>query len=347
MKKITILLIVFTVQSIIAQQAYYNDVNLSLTGQDLYLELQAKISSNLNVTFNYGDVKDTMKITDENPSNSSEVLLIYGYDDAGSCTTDRTRDKADFGGSTCEYNREHTFAKSNANPGMGDVNNSTTGIGADPQNLRPADQQMNGNRGSRKFADGSGNAGNVGSNWYPGDEWKGDVARIMMYMYTRYGQRCLPSLNGSGATQGSTDMLQIYLEWNAEDPVSELEDQRNPYLENVYGNRNPFIDNPYLATIIWGGTPAEDRWNIFSVEENLFEGLTIYPNPASNVIWIQNSTIINNGIVTVYDVLGREVLQDSFNSSNTSLETSILTKGLYLIKIVSDNKQVIKKVIIE
>ncbi|MFK5982527.1 MAG: endonuclease [Flavobacteriaceae bacterium] len=347
MKKITLsLLFVLTVQSILAQQPYYNDVDLSLTGQNLFLELQSKIA-NSSGSFNYGDVRDTMKITDENPSNTSDVLLIYGYDDTGSCTTDRTRSKDDFGGSTCEYNREHTFAKSNANPPMGNTSNSTTGIGADPQNLRPSDQQMNGNRGSRKFAEGSGNAGNTGSNWYPGDEWKGDVARIMMYMYTRYGDRCLPSLNGSGTTQGSTEMLQVYLQWNVEDPVSVLEDQRNPYLESVYGNRNPFIDNPYLATIIWGGTPAEDRWNLFSVEDNLFSNLTVYPIPASEVIWIQSSTVINDGKIIIYDLLGREVIQDSLEGSKTSINTSSLSKGLYLIKVVSHNSQIIKKIIIK
>jgi len=345
MKKITLLLFVLTVQSFFAQQPYYNDVDLSLTGQDLYLELQSKIAIS-NITFNYGDVRDTMKITDENPDNSSDVLLIYGYDNTGSCTNDRSRDKDDFGGSNCEYNREHTFAKSNANPGMGDVSNSTTGIGADPQNLRPADQQMNGNRGNRKFAQGSGDAGNSGSNWYPGDEWKGDVARIMMYMYTRYGTRCLPSLNGSGATQGSTEMLQVYLQWNVEDPVSEVEDQRNPYLENVYGNRNPFIDNPYLATLIWGGTPAEDRWDLFSVEDNILNSLSVYPIPASNIIWIQNTTAINEGSIVLYDILGREVLQQSFEGLKTSINTTSLTNGLYLLRVVSGENETIKKVII-
>jgi hypothetical protein len=165
-------------------------------------------------------------------------------------------------------------------------------------------------------------------------------------MYTRYGNRCLPSLNGSGATQGSTNMLQVYLEWNAEDPVSPLEDQRNPYLENEYGSRNPFIDNPFLATIIWGGTPAEDRWNLFSVEDNLLANLEVYPNPASEVLWIQNSTIINNGSIIVYDLLGREVLQDSINTAKTSINTSTLTEGLYLVKVVSENNQIIKKVVI-
>jgi hypothetical protein len=53
------------------------------------------------------------------------------------------------------------------------------------------------------------------------------------------------------------------LKWNVEDPVSDFEDQRNPVIEGIQGNRNPFIDNPYLATLIWGGaTAAEDKWEM-------------------------------------------------------------------------------------
>ncbi len=346
MKKILPLLFVFIINSITAQQSYYSDVNLTLTGQDLFFELQSKIN-NASGSFTYGDVRDTVKITDENPDTTTDVLLVYGYDDTGSCTTDRSRDKDDFGGTSCEYNREHVFARSNANPTMGDVNNSTTGIGADPHNLRPSDQQMNGNRGNRKFSDGSGNAGNAGADWYPGDEWKGDVARMMMYMYTRYGDRCLPSLNGAGATQGSTDMLQVYLQWNIDDPVNDFEDQRNPYLENIYGNRNPFIDNPYLATIIWGGEPAEDRWNIFSLEDKIFENLIVYPNPASEIIWVQNSTIINSGTIIIYDIVGKEVLHKEMNDySKSSIDVSNLSRGLYLITIFSENKKITKKIVI-
>jgi hypothetical protein len=37
-----------------------------------------------------------------------------------------------------------------------------------------------------------------------------------------------------------------------------LETQRNPILQNLQGNRNPFIDNPAFATTIWGGPQAED-----------------------------------------------------------------------------------------
>ena len=44
-------------------------------------------------------------------------------------------DKDDFGGTECEYNREHVFARSNADPEMGSASNSSTGIIADPHNL--------------------------------------------------------------------------------------------------------------------------------------------------------------------------------------------------------------------
>ena len=347
MNKIFTLFLLLSLQTLFAQQPYYNDVDLPLTGQDLYFALQQKIE-NASSSFNYGDTRDSMKITDEDPENNNNVLLLYGYDDSGSCTTDRSRNKNDYGGSSCQYNREHTFARSNANPSMGNVDNGTTGIGADPHNIRPTDQQMNNNRGNKKFADGSGNAGDVGSGyWYPGDEWKGDVARIMMYMYTRYGDRCKPSLNGNGALQGSTQMLQVYLQWNAEDPVTDFEDQRNPYLENNYGNRNPFIDNPYLATLIWGGPAAEDRWGLIGTEEFNAETIAIYPNPTSEIIWVNDNTSFTVDNYSVYDISGRRILFNTFNSSEKKVDVSNLNSGVYLLELVSSERSITKKIVVQ
>jgi Endonuclease I/Secretion system C-terminal sorting domain len=342
-----------------SQQAYYsngqNNVDFTLTGQAMYDALQLKISNNTNFdTYTYGDVRDDIKIMDLDPTDNtdSNLLLVYGYINNLSCgagTTDRRiRDKDDFGGNTCDYNREHVFARSNANPGMGDTSNAFTGIVADPHNLRASDVQRNGNRGSKLFAAGSGNSNNVGSgNWYPGDEWRGDVARIMMYMYVRYGDRCLPELNASGPKEGATDMLQILLEWNALDEVSDLEINRNNHLEGVYGNRNPFIDNPYLAKVIWGGNlDPEDTWGTLAVEEIEFDAtLSIYPNPAKDVV---NISISNNVItrIEIYDVLGKRVFVRKINES-MSIDISTLKSGLYLFKFVQDEKTVIKKLIIE
>lgn len=80
-------------------------------------------------------------------------------------------------------------------------------------------------------------------------------------MYLHYGTQCLPSVVTVSSQNYSTDMTDILLEWNAEDPVSQVEINRNTILEGVQGNRNPFIDNPAFATAIWGGPQAQNRFD--------------------------------------------------------------------------------------
>ncbi|MFK5958602.1 MAG: endonuclease, partial [Lutibacter sp.] len=255
---------------------YYNGLNLSLTGNDLFLELSTRIidtHSGIPYTGSPVDVWDACKLADEDPDISTNVLLIYGFDNTdGNTTTDRTRNKElqDTGGTTGTWNREHVFAKSLALPNFG---TSEPGPGTDVHNLRPADTQRNTSRSNRKFTEGSGVASYIAGNggWYPGDEWKGDVARIVMYMYLRYHgdgsqvsqTKCLPINVGIGT--GITidpNMINLFLQWNVEDPVSPFEANRNEVLSGIQMNRNPFIDNPYLATLIWDGLVAEDKWNM-------------------------------------------------------------------------------------
>ncbi len=235
--------------------AYYNDVNLDQTGTSLKNTLATKITATHTTTLSYG--WDDVREADLNPDNSSEVILLYGWDDTdGSNTSDRTRGAYENGGSTGNWNREHTYPKSLANPNLG-----TSGPGADVHHLRACDMQRNSTRNSNLFADGSGAASYITSSggFYPGDEWKGDVARMMMYMYLRYGTQCLPSNVAIGSISSSdSNMVELLLEWNAEDPVSNIEQQRNEVVATAQGNRNPFIDNPAFATAIWGGDQAED-----------------------------------------------------------------------------------------
>ena len=240
---------------VFAQQPYYNNVNLTLTGLALKAELSQKITVTHITPLQYTNVWGVLQQTDLDPSNANNVLLLYGYNDGDSNpVTDRTRNKFSNGGNNGDWNREHTYAQSLATPNM---TTSVPSAGTDAHHLRAADVQMNNNRSNRLFATGSGNAGNVGANWYPGDEWKGDVARMMMYMYLRYPSQCLPNNVGVGAAVAiDPPMIDLFLQWNSEDAVSTYEQTRNNILESNQGNRNPFIDNPYLATIIWGGTPG-------------------------------------------------------------------------------------------
>ncbi|CAA0153155.1 Protein of unknown function precursor containing a C-terminal secretion signal. Putative endonuclease [Tenacibaculum maritimum] len=252
--------------------SYYNDVNIKLTGHQLKDALATKIISTHTTILSYTpEVWVALKEADVDPTNNDNVVLIYGWETTNSntdITDDRTRFKEDHGSGSGVWNREHVYSKSLANPNLG-----TIGAGADAHNLRPADAQRNSSRNNRKFATGNGASSYITSegNWYPGDEWKGDVARMIMYMYLRYGDQTLPT----GVCVGNpiaTDpnMIDLLLQWNAEDPVSNIEKQRNPVLERMQGNRNPFIDNPNFATQIWGGPIAQ---NLFKNEININDNL--------------------------------------------------------------------------
>jgi len=259
-KLIFYFLLIFSISVFSQVPAYYNDVNLNQTGTSLKNALATKIVSTHTIYISYTPgVWDALKQTDIDPTDNTKVVLIYGWDDTdGDITNDRTRDKDLHGSGSGVWNREHVYAKSLGNPNLG-----TSGVGADAHNLRPADAQRNSSRSNRKFGAGSGNSGATATgDWYPGDEWKGDVARILMYMYLHYGNQTLPTGVVVGTVNSTdADMIDLLLQWNAEDPVSVLEKQRNPVLEIVQGNRNPFIDNPAFATQIWGGPQAEDLFN--------------------------------------------------------------------------------------
>ncbi|WP_298883713.1 endonuclease [uncultured Polaribacter sp.] len=268
MKRLLSLLVIIITTNAFAQQNYYNDVDLNLTGLTLKDELATKIISTHSQFLSYDQIWDASKATDVNPSNAQEVLLIYGFENGTDldATNDRERGINSNSGSVGDWNREHVFSQSLGVPPLSD-----SGPGSDAHHLRPADTQRNSSRNNRKFTSGSGNSeAQANGGWYPGDEWKGDVARMMMYMYVRYGDRCLMTNIGIGNNASTPDdMIDLFLQWNVEDPVSDFERQRNTYHENTsnqnaQGNRNPFIDNPILATRIWGGTKAEDTWGIYT-----------------------------------------------------------------------------------
>lgn len=329
--------------------AYYNDVNLTLTGQALKNELAQKITVTHTNILDYSDVWAVLQQTDLDPTNSANVLLVYGYNDSdGDITNDRTRNKNNNGGNVGEWNREHVYPKSLGQPDLG-----TSGPGADAHHLRSSDVQMNGNRSNRLFASGSGNAGPSGANWYPGDEWKGDVARMIMYMYLRYGNQCLPSNVGVGtAVVSDASMIDLFLQWNADDTVSVYETNRNNILETEQGNRNPFIDNPYLATIIWDGPVAMDKWDMtIGIDEyenkNYF---TIYPNPVTESVSIQlvNKSKSDQEKVYLYSINGQLIKQYSVSQiKNNTLEIHDLKQGLYFVQYNSLQSSQTQKLIVQ
>lgn len=92
------------------------------------------------------------------------------------------------------------------------------------------------------------------------------MARAIFYMAVRYSKyeenspwlKLVENPTEVNCTTAETKdkpaefgVLSTLLAWNKEDPVSEFELGRNNFVYNVQGNRNPFIDYPELADILF------------------------------------------------------------------------------------------------
>jgi len=347
MKKLFSLLLLAVAPLLHAQiPAYYSSIDFTQTGLPLKNQLANLVSTTHDTPISYDDVWDVLQVSDLDPTNSAKVLLAYGYNDVdGNVFNDRTRIKTNYGGGSGQWNREHTFAKSLGNPDLG-----TSGPGSDAHNLRSSDVEMNGDRGNLLFADGAGNAGPVGGNWYPGDEWRGDCARIIMYMYLRYGLQCRPYFCAVGTTNGiDANMVNVLLEWNAEDAVSELEQNRNDEIQNWQGNRNPFIDNPYIATKIWGGIDAEDTWGGLGIDQALTSQFHIYPVPASDhTLYVSHSGPLEIELISIYDMSGRLISSYPVNAILTApLEITHVPSGMWLLNIETEAGITSQKIVVQ
>mgnify|MGYP003311630718 CR=1 FL=1 len=95
----------------------------------------------------------------------------------------------------------------------------------------------------------------------PANQMKGDIARMLAYTYMHYstsvgsygGDKCgdlvlSKVLQNPNNKYGSLGKMLVA--WNKLDPVSEVEEYRNHTVEQIQGNRNPFVDHPdWLNTL--------------------------------------------------------------------------------------------------
>ncbi|MCL7456864.1 endonuclease [Micromonospora echinofusca] len=205
------------------------------------IKVQTKLS--------YDQVWEALRDTDQDPANSSNVILLY---------TGRSQSKTSNGGGVNDWNREHVWAKSHGDFG------TATGPGTDVHHLRPTDVSVNSTRGNKDFDNGGSPVTEApgcytdADSWEPRNAVKGDVARMIMYMAIRYeGTDGWPNLelnqsvnNGTAPYHGKMSVL---LQWNQADPPDAFEKRRNQRIyERWQGNRNPFVDHPEWAGAIWG-----------------------------------------------------------------------------------------------
>jgi endonuclease I len=250
------------------------------------------------------------------------------------------------------YNREHTFPQS--------------WWGGDQEGLQfsdihfiiPTDKVVNAIRSNFPYGETDNptivteNGSKRGTSSFPGfrnvvfepiDEYKGDIARISMYVATRY-EEFVSEWEGQNGRGGSVMVREAYpffedwyinllLKWHEMDPVSQKELDRNDAVFSIQKNRNPFIDHPEYAYLIWGNTAGEACDMVTSVEELNPKPLTIvYPNPVSSIMRIDSQEEFLG--VWIYDTTGELQME---SRKKPTIDVSSLLSGLYYVRVKYSN----------
>lgn len=85
--------------------------------------------------------------------------------------------------------------------------------------------------------------------------------------------------------------------------------------------------------------------NVLSTQNKHIESFSMYPNPTS-LGYINISSKSNSKLdVSVFDVLGKQVLKETVN--NNVLNVSKLNSGIYIMKVLQEDANITKKLVIE
>ena len=328
---------------------YYEDIN-GKSGKSLFDAVQ-KVTKEGYTSLGYDGLWGAFKTTDKKSNGKvwdmySDCSWTFGSDQCGSYSSE------------CDcYNREHSIPKSW-------FGGSTSGPGCDIFHLVPTDGKVNGVRSNYAFGEVSsasytydgakkgsaksitiiggntiaGNAGTTiscsGTVFEPRDEYKGDFARGYMGSLLKWaGDKSFTTGEGSkifttSFSSGSFGLTQygvaLLMKWHRQDPVSQKEIDRNNGIQQTQGNRNPFIDYPYLAEYIWGEkvgqtldlskliTAYDSRFVLGQSNGSLEGGSTVDPETKCTITWLVNGeeytagdptlSVNKGGVVTVLPI---------------------------------------------
>lgn len=231
---------------------YYAALDTSSNGATFRSKLSDLITKTHTKLTSYDGLRDVFKTSDADPNKSGNIIWFY----SGTSVA--------FNGKFGSTNREHVWPKKGGTAFDGDKERN---VGSDAHHLRPAEQNLNSDRGSKQFGEVPTIASNIvpqagstsydnlcylqGNYFYPGKGYRGATARILMYVETRWGDNYnLNFVIGAGDCKTIGD-IETLMKWHYQEPPTAEEIRRNEAVFKIQGNRNPFIDHPEFATKIY------------------------------------------------------------------------------------------------
>lgn len=370
---------------------YYSGIDDTLTGEDLIVALSSLTSSGF-VNHSYSSLPDIYRYSDVSLTNSSKMVMVY-------TGTEVSFSAGSMPGSA---NKEHVWPASWY--GNGIRTESAGSPGADAHNVWPSATDLNSKRGScafneldfassykaYEFGRTDWSYGTPGDNdsyvWstafnysngqptdalYPSRGHRGAIARILMYVATRYRNNTTypVMLHDQAITlkTGRIGKLSALLKWHYLEPPSAWEIKRNNEVASRWHhNRNPFVDHPEYASKIYyhlpepgSNVPTADVKNVIETYGEMNQGIAldhttlslnigqnskinVVSNPNSESIsWSSNNvnvaTVDNQGNVTAINAGTATINAQGTESSASCVITVIDPNAIVLISSLSLN----------
>ena len=208
----------------------------------------------------YAALQKLMKDAHEHQTSYNETRDLYQYTD---CQNNGGAISSFYSGnaigpdwdSGATWNREHTWPQSKGAAGADED---------DIMMLRPTASSENTARSNKAYGKSAGyyNPNSASNNTL---DLRGDVARVFLYVYVRWGIVDGNNETNAGGqpyttwgTMGVMESLDVLLEWVEADPVDTWELGRNDSVESITGTRNVFVDYPEMAFLLFGeDVPAD------------------------------------------------------------------------------------------
>lgn len=293
--------------------SYYADGNISVddTGDSLRSKLTTYINPPKVPEYSgkgTGSLAEYCQQADEDPTNKSNMIYLYTRNSLAKNPAN-------------SWNREHVWPKSLSNGNWGEGR-----AGADLLHLRPTYQTTNSTRsnipfgnvtnGTERTYEGMTYAWTGGGYFMPLPSVRGDVARIIMYVWTAYYDEYASRRPQILSVFQSYDTL---MQWHIEDQPDEMEGHRNDIAQGTFQkNRNPFVDHPDIAWKIFGNQCSSTM---------LSRAMSTYPadwnqSPVAKKIYLSaNELTVNVGQVTKL-LANIPATWSIKNKSNATLEVS-------------------------
>jgi hypothetical protein len=107
--------------------------------------------------------------------------------------------------------------------------------------------------------------------------------------------------------------------------------------EDIYA-RVTYVDEYGIENIL----SEQIQFSVLGLDDELLsEGLSIFPNPVSNILSIESKLKLAK--VEIYSILGRKIKE--IDSDFNSISTKNLSNGIYIIRIYSEKGHAVKKLI--